>query len=1327
MSSSSILLQQIDRNFSALKKECGSWGKKTIKNAINQANEHIKDNQGNPFEIDLDLVSEAFFIAFEQEYKTMGSICLDYFSNIFCYSSVELFPRKKLVDRILKNIFSISVKNYSDSMISKCCKITLSAFQSISARFYIHSSFLSNCFSYFIYLLDHSEGSSAEIVSLTLQQSMRTYIDTYNNALPIPSINDQEKMCRFCVDCLVSQAMYIVDSEVGFQSSKISDIDLYIIIRTLCKAIEEGKHSPTTTLACCETILLFLQSDSPFLKTEYFVKLLQTEIHVALLALCLHPSSQYVFITSSLILLVWEKFPTQYIIGFNDLIVKGIVTALASPDSDVVIRATQLFSLLSENPQLLVDAFVNYDCDQSGRFRNIFQNVIDAIVKHAYPDQVRHSVQIVSLRALVLVLSKMWEYFKKNSNSEKQQQQGEAQGFLDAKKAKDVFDQGIQLFKRNEKKGLRFFIEQGIVKNEPTSISSFFWNTPALDPASIGQIIGNSDPTNVAVLKSFVSNFNFRGMSFEQAFRSFLTKFMIPGEAQMIDRIMEQFGSKYYEDNKTLFSCADTVYVLAFSALMLHTDAHHPTIKKHMTLNEFILNNAKIDAGKDLPVEFLTDLYNGITKEKIFIQQNSLPNSGLLNRQQQAELYNQQCVQALQSAREGSQKTSDVVFHRSVSALLIGPMFKKVWQGILGALTITFEKTESDKKVAICLSGLQHCLHIASHCYIEDALDILVDSFTKFTRLRSSTISDVKIKNISCTNALIASVLEDQNYLKGVWSIVLGEISALDMLKDNETFVCNMTLAEELFTRSSSLDREGILDFITALCSVSKKELEENPPRLFSLLKLTEIAHWNMDRPQYIWKEIWGVISQFLYYEGTSNNESIAMTTIDMIRQLAIKFIPKQDQERGFHFQSHFLHPYLDIFTRQENQNIKDTILTFIQQLVDLLANSLYSGWVVIFQILTLSAMDENLKKRGFSIVEEIVTKHMKTVLPYSIHLMSVLSSFVTSDINAEVSFQATANFTIVANSLPPEDIESWECLLQSIGKCNQHRLVSVKKCAEEVLLSILSDQGAAQKVLADEIWRFLFDVSLRDLFVFPEDANSIEYQHNEELIITIFNDLVLKYSSIVSPYTTSLLNFVVFCCQSNNYSFSALCLKLLHQFVIQVNQVFENKDNLNHLLSSISLMYGSCYCLVGYSQLILEVIKQYKSDDSVFASMLGLLIKISLQLEKENNETCVETLVSSLESLFEVYLIKKMVLELSQLLPRCFTKFIELTEQNSMLSHWEGFIKRALSSIVQSDDCVFKPCVDSSIQLLCKLIESQSSDVRKEIIRIMNRKLDNK
>lgn len=70
-----------------------------------------------------------------------------------------------------------------------------------------------------------------------------------------------------------------------------------------------------------------------------------------------------------------------------------------------------------------------------------------------------------------------------------------------------------------------------------------------------------------------------------------LSLFRLPGEAQKIDRVMNLFSSRYCLENPTVFSTPDTGYVLAYSIIMLNTDAHNPNVKKKMTLQEFIRNN----------------------------------------------------------------------------------------------------------------------------------------------------------------------------------------------------------------------------------------------------------------------------------------------------------------------------------------------------------------------------------------------------------------------------------------------------------------------------------------------------------------------------------------------------------------------------------------------------------------------------------------------------------------------------------------------------------------------------------------------------------------
>lgn len=65
--------------------------------------------------------------------------------------------------------------------------------------------------------------------------------------------------------------------------------------------------------------------------------------------------------------------------------------------------------------------------------------------------------------------------------------------------------------------------------------------------------------------------------------RQFLDGFRLPGEAQKIDRLMEKFAERFVHCNPDTFKSADVAYVLAYSVIMLNTDAHNPGVKNKMS------------------------------------------------------------------------------------------------------------------------------------------------------------------------------------------------------------------------------------------------------------------------------------------------------------------------------------------------------------------------------------------------------------------------------------------------------------------------------------------------------------------------------------------------------------------------------------------------------------------------------------------------------------------------------------------------------------------------------------------------------------------------
>ncbi|CAG8433908.1 7888_t:CDS:2 [Funneliformis mosseae] len=118
-----------------------------------------------------------------------------------------------------------------------------------------------------------------------------------------------------------------------------------------------------------------------------------------------------------------------------------------------------------------------------------------------------------------------------------------------------------------------------------------------------------SDAFHQSVLKEYMSAFDFEKDPIDIALRKFLMECHLPKETQQIDRVMESFAKRYFDSNPDLFSSPDTPYVLAFSLLMLHTDAFNKSVKRKMTKEEFV-KNTRIDG---VPPEILEILYDNIT------------------------------------------------------------------------------------------------------------------------------------------------------------------------------------------------------------------------------------------------------------------------------------------------------------------------------------------------------------------------------------------------------------------------------------------------------------------------------------------------------------------------------------------------------------------------------------------------------------------------------------------------------------------------------------------------------------------------------------------
>ncbi|KAJ7900023.1 hypothetical protein B0H14DRAFT_2671934 [Mycena olivaceomarginata] len=108
----------------------------------------------------------------------------------------------------------------------------------------------------------------------------------------------------------------------------------------------------------------------------------------------------------------------------------------------------------------------------------------------------------------------------------------------------------------------------------------------AVSKAEVAGILASSaDPFHIRALRAYISNFDFVDDPLDVALRKLLMHVGLPRETQQIDRVMEAFAGRYLECNPNYHP-----YILAFSLIMLHTDAFNKSNKRKMTKADYIKN-----------------------------------------------------------------------------------------------------------------------------------------------------------------------------------------------------------------------------------------------------------------------------------------------------------------------------------------------------------------------------------------------------------------------------------------------------------------------------------------------------------------------------------------------------------------------------------------------------------------------------------------------------------------------------------------------------------------------------------------------------------------
>uniref|UniRef100_G3PNV7 SEC7 domain-containing protein n=1 Tax=Gasterosteus aculeatus aculeatus TaxID=481459 RepID=G3PNV7_GASAC len=392
-------------------------------------------------------------------------------------------------------------------------------------------------------------------------------------------------------------------------------------------------------------------------------------------------------------------------------------------------------------PSFVTELYINYDCDFY--FSNLFEDLTKLLSKNAFPVSGQlYTTHLLSLEALLTVIDSTEAHCQlkvlnitQTSDTENASVCQPTSGHLMAEKMRLGRQDG------DEDSGKTLIICTVLLKSslmlhnhnhtplDNNQVAQWLRENPRLDKKMIGEYV--SDRKNMELLDSFVNTFTFQGLRIDEALRLYLEAFRLPGEAPVIQRLLETFTDNWHKVNGSPFVTNDAGFALAYAVIMLNTDQHNHNVRKQnipMTIEQFKKNLKGVNGNKDFDQDMLEDLYNAIKNEEIVMPD------------EQSGLVKENYVWSVLLHRGA---TPEGVFLHLPPGSYDHDLFTMTWGPTIAALSYVFDKSLDENIIQKAITGFRKCAMIAAHYGFSDVFDNLIISLCKFTTLSSESVENL--------------------------------------------------------------------------------------------------------------------------------------------------------------------------------------------------------------------------------------------------------------------------------------------------------------------------------------------------------------------------------------------------------------------------------------------------------------------------------------------------------------------------------------------------------------------------------------------------------
>ncbi|PKI75498.1 hypothetical protein CRG98_004168 [Punica granatum] len=533
-------------------------------------------------------------------------------------------------------------------------------------------------------------------------------------------------------------------------------VEIFHFFCTLLNALEHiGVGPRSNTIAFDEDVPLFalglinsaIELGGPSIRSHpRLLGLIQDELFRNLMQFGLSASPLILSMVCSIVLNLYQHLRTELKLqleAFFSCVILRLAQSKYGASYQQQEVAMEALVDFCRQKTFMVEMYANLDCDIT--CSNVFEDLANLLSKSAFPVNCPlSSMHILALDGLIAVIQGMAERIGNGSGSSEQapvkldeytpfwmvkcDNYGDPNHWVPFVRRRKYIKRRLMIgadhFNRDPKKGLEFLQGTHLLpdKLDPQSVACFFRYTAGLDKNLVGDFLGNHDEFCVQVLHEFAGTFDFQDMNLDTALRLFLETFRLPGESQKIQRVLEAFSERYYEQSPQILANKDAALLLSYSLIMLNTDQHNVQVKKKMTEEDFIRNNRHINGGNDLPREFLSELYHSICKNEI----RTTPEQGAGF----PEMTPSRWIDLMHK----SKKTAPFIVSDS-RAYLDHDMFAIMSGPTIAAISVVFDHAEHEDVYQTCIDGFLAVAKISACHHLEDVLDDLVVSLCKFTTL----------------------------------------------------------------------------------------------------------------------------------------------------------------------------------------------------------------------------------------------------------------------------------------------------------------------------------------------------------------------------------------------------------------------------------------------------------------------------------------------------------------------------------------------------------------------------------------------------------------